>query len=283
MAVNPTGIASEKDSLKFPFLGSLENGEPFEYLLLSIDNNIAEIALLQWFLNRTQLHIGDKVDLHFPYHLSNQHKYRNDLMGTVISVNQNEELQGRIYQISLSKLETDSSIQYSSFDQFVEKLLEKSSLVELFIHLIKDSMILKAGIRVYFKHLIPYFSRLGEYSHQEYAKLKTFFLYDMEIHIIDHEIKLENLYNVAKKKITKPEEIPIYIDLELLREMLESEISLAVFNVIFTEKKKIDVQDISLAQPQYGIFMYMNAIKNLEKRLYSNYNHLVIIYLKSIR
>lgn len=271
---------SESDSLKFPFLGTLDNGEPFEYLLLSIDTVSAKIALLQWFLNRLQLHIGEKISLHLPYVLSTEYRLRGDISGTVIAAKHSEENQGKIYQVSLSNQKIDSADKHNVFDQYAKQIESEASLTELLIHLLKDSMLLKSGIRVYFKHLIPYFSRIADYSHKEYSKLEMYFLHDIESRISDNVIKLEKLHKVAQEKITKPEEIAIYIDLEFLRETLESEISLSVFNVVFSEDKKPDLSAVT--HPQHGIFMYINAIKSLERRLYSNYNHIVIIYLKSI-
>lgn len=272
--------AIETGSPKLPFLGSLENGEPFEYLLLSIDTDLANIALLKWFVNRLQLHIGDKIDLHLSYPLSTKSKLRGSVSGTVIAVKHSQENQGEIYQVSLFKEIGGTDVKYYSFDQYTKELQAIESPTDLFLHLIKDSMVLKAGIRVYFRHLISYFSRIADYPHQEYDRLERYFLHDIEIRIIDNEAKLEKLYQIAKQKITKLEEISVHIDLEFLRETIESEISLSLFNVVFSEVK---VPNLSIFnQTQSGIFMYINAIKNLEKRLYSNYNHIVIIYLKSI-
>lgn len=269
------------NTLKLPFLGTLEDGEPFQYLLLSMETKFAEIALLKWFLNRVQLHKGDTINLHLPYLLSTEYKLLGNISGTVIAAEHSEEGQGEIYRISLSEQIKDPEIQYDSLNQLTKQLQAKGSLTDLFIHLLKDSMILKAGIKVYFKHLIPYFSRISDYSYKKYELLKINFLYDIEKHITSNEAKLEEIYQNTKNKINKLEEIAIFIDLELLREILESEISSSVFNIIFSNE---NVPKLSLDKfPQTGVYMYINAIKNLEKRLYSNYNHIVIIYLESIK
>lgn len=276
--LNPT------DSLRFPFLGSLETGEVFEYLLLSIDIEFAEIAIFQWFVNRIQLHIGEKTDLYLPYLLSTEYKLRGNISGHVVAAKHMEEIQGEIYQVSLSKQETNSFAHYYSLEQFTKQLPTTLSLMDLLRHLIRDSMLVKAGIGVYLKHLIPYFSRITNYSYHEYNKLKTYFLHDVAMHITRKEAKLEKLYEIAKQKISKTEEIPIYIDLEDLRETLESEISLSVFNVVFSMEKEFGANELFLTDhPQSGVLMYIHAIKSLEKRLYSNYNHIVIIYLKSLQ
>lgn len=283
MEPSQSGASVETDTLKFPFLGTLENGESFEYLLLNLNSDFAEIALLQWFLNRHKLHINDQIDLHLPYSLSSQYNLNSDISVTVVAARHSEEIGGEIYQVSFSKGNREFDAKAYSLDQVTKQLQAATSPMELLTHLIKDSMFLKAGVRVYFKHLIPYFSRISNFSQQEYIKLELYFLHDIESRIKDNEVKLEKLYHTVKKYVTKTEEIPIHIDLEVLREILESEISLPLFNVVFSKNKKLSVQEFSkLPHSQYGIFMYISAIKSLEKRLYYNYNNIVIIYLKSL-
>lgn len=279
MKSDPEETLREIDTLNFPFLGSMEDGELFQYLLLSVDNNSAKIALLQWFINRIHLHIDDKIDLHLPTLLSMKNNYPVNVLGKVVSVEHNEEMQGDIYLVSLSLEKAELTK-----DDILVQQMSTMPLTELLIHFLRDSIVLKEGIKVYFKHLIPYFSRIGGFSRQEYAELETYFLRDIEIRIINNEAQLEKLYQIAKQQITKLEEISIYIDLEALRELIESETSLSLFNVIFSQNKKNHVQELPfLTQPQYGVLMYINAIKSLERRLYTNYNNIVMIYLKSLK
>lgn len=273
--------AIQNDNLpRFPFLGSLEGGESFEYLLCCLDSDFAEIALFQWFLSRGQLQIGDKIELYLPQELSTKYTLKDNLEGTIIAFKPSDDDQGIIYQVSLSKKETN--LKLDSFNQYAKQLPVKASLTELLIYLIKDCMLIKSGVRIYFKHFVPYFSRISRYSDREYANLKTYFLRDIEMRMRDNEEKLEKLYQITLKTITQSEEIPIYIDLEALREILESEISLSVFNIIFSEQKKININESFPTQPEYGIFMYLHAIKTLEKRLYYNFNNVVMLYLKSL-
>src|SRR4051812_8640215 len=81
----------ETNSPVLPFLGTLENGEPFEYLLVSLDSVSAKIALMQWFLNRTQLQAGDKIDLYLPHVLSDTYKVRGNISGIVSPIKPSEE------------------------------------------------------------------------------------------------------------------------------------------------------------------------------------------------
>lgn len=278
------GKTSNKEvSVRLPFLGTLRGGEPFEYLLWTIHSDFLEIAIFDWLVNRIQLHVGDKVNLYLPQYLSEDYRFTTRVADTVVSMHPNEEMQGKIYRISVSNEDTQQGIKDYNLDEYIQQLPVKISLIDLLIALIKDSMILKQGIKLYIKHLVPYFSRIVTYSHAEYIDLKEHFFYDVEKHIKDNENKLQKLYQLAKEKIVKSEEIPVYINLEDLREIIESEISFSLFIAVFSDQKILNINEHFRTQITYGFAMYTNAIKNLEKRLYSNYNHIVAIYLKSLR
>lgn len=274
--------ANEKDArdlLKFPFLGSFEDGEPFQYLFISMIDNDAEIALLPWFLNRVQLRLNDKIYLHLPSLLSLTETSESDLLGTVVSEKIDHETGGKIVRVFFqNKLKFSPGI--ISSETPYEKYLSSLSPAELLIHFLEDCGLLKSGVKIYLKHLIPYFSRISDFSKKEYASIETYFLRDVEIHVINNEYKLGKIYQEAKEKIKHLHEIPAYIDLEVLREAIESEISSAVFNIIFSNAENI--HNWSLINPQYGIYMYIHAIKTLEKRLYTNYNNIVQLYLQAL-
>lgn len=257
----------EEISLKFPFLGTLDDGEPFEYLLVSLSSNFAEIAVMNWFVNRVKLHVGDKIDLYLPN--------RPNAAGAIVEMNNNEELGGSVSKIALAE---DPAV----FNQPYNENFQNESLIESLIFLINDSMILKEGLIVYFKHLIPYFSRIGDHTDKEYAQLKEVFLHDIEKLIEINKKKLENVYKSLQQNLKKLEEIPVYVDLGMLRETFVSEISSLVFQIIFSKDAEKNIQEIFRLQDQSGPMIFINAIKSLEKRLYSNFNHIVMIYLKSV-
>lgn len=272
---------SEIGSLRFPFLGSLEDGDPFQYVLLTIHSGSVEIAIFDWLVNRSKMQEGSKVDLYIPEYLSEQNRFSRKASEVVLSSHYSKEMQGEIYKVSLSKEEGQEDEVDRSFDAYAQQMPVKThSLSELLIYLIKDSLILKQGVRVYLKHLIPYFSRIVNHSYNEYVKIKEYFLLDVDQRIANKEAKLEKLYLLTKEKISNLDQIPIYIDLEELRETLESEISFTLFNIVFADQNP-NIDEFR-SQTGFGINMYISAIKNIEKRLYSNYNHIVMIYLKSL-
>lgn len=273
------GIAS----ITFPFLGSFKDGELFEYLLLSLDAEIVEIALLEWFINRAKLHIDDEVELHLPTLPNTEHQVKKNIPGVVIAAKHSEELRGDIYQIAFSNAESGQEINSHGLDQFPSQEQSSESLIMVLVGLIKDSMLLKSGIRVYFKHLIPYFSRISNYSSRDYMQLAKYFLHDIEMHIIANVDKLEKLYQLIQQKLVELVEVPVYVDLEELRAVMESEVSLPLFNAVFSRGNRTGGKEQCDIHGEDGIMaMYLNAIKSLEKRLYSNYNNIVMIYLKSL-
>lgn len=272
-------IAFEEDmenttsnEIKFPLLGALEDGETFEYILCSINHDDIEIAILNWLVNRAKLHKNDKVALYIPQLLTDQYQFRKNVSGIVTSITPHE-MGGEIYQITVDHLEKQYSV-----NEFSQQLPIEGTTVDLLIQLIKDSMLLKQGIEVYIKHIIPYFSRLGNYTDKEYLQIKKHFLLDVENHIKKNVSKLKELHHTLESKLTKAEQIPLYIDLETLRENFESEISADLFQIVFNEDNKIS----SGKGKNHGFLIYISAIKNLEKRLYSNYNQVVLLYLKSL-
>lgn len=268
-------------SLNFPFIGSFEDGEPFQYLLLSIHPDFTEIGILNWLVNRVNLHQGAIVDLYIPKYLGKHEQLIDQTEGCVTSIKHSDEIHGEICRITYLHGQGGVDQKGCNFDAFIKQLQFPASLADLCTILIKDSMILKQGVLIYLKHLIAYFSRIVNYPHHEYAQLQEHFLRDIEKHIQANEGKLSALYQLAKEHLVEAEQIPVYIDLELLREALESEISSTLFHVVFSEHKELNLKETLLSQSTDAFAIYIQAIKNLEKRLYLNYNQIVVAYLKS--
>lgn len=255
--------SQENLAILFPLLGVLEDGEPFEYLLNSVNPKNAEISIPNWLTRRAHLNLQEKIELFIPQHLSIEYTLRENFPGVVITKEQDT------YTIAFPK-----EIELRVFSL-------QESPIDLLIRLVKDILILKSGIRVYFKHLIPYFSRIVNYSEQDYVNLKKFFLNDILKKILENESQLQTLFKTLEEKLKKQEEIAIYLNLEDLRVCLESEIYLPMFNVAFSETKLGFLEQFQV-QSQFAYSKYLIAIKQLEKRLYSNYNLIVMIYSQSL-
>jgi hypothetical protein len=93
-----------------------------------------------------------------------------------------------------------------------------------------------------------------------------------------------------KENVKNIQDISLHLNMEEFREILESEINLDLFLIAFTAQatgrdlvnllKHPEVNTTTYRE--YHYINYLLAIKNLEKRLYSNYNQIVLIYMKSI-
>lgn len=265
--------------LKFPFVGCRQDGEPFEYVLLNLKSNEAKIGLLSWLVNRDNLNVDEEVNLFIPSILCPEYSFRKEVPGRIIAKKWEDDLSGMAYKVSLlNYIEVENKSDYLTFH-----ILSSTSLVELLLFLIKDSALLKSGVNIYINHLIPYFSRIVNYKKNIYSKIEKHFLQDIQQRIAAHEKKLKDLYDFLVHHLNKDEQIPIFVDLEEIRATLESEISFSLFHVIFGSLNDLKVKSHYQGEELFGYSMYIHSIKNLEKRLYSNYNHMVFIYLKSLK
>jgi hypothetical protein len=273
-----TGI----ESIKFPFLGTAEDDEPFQYLLLNIDEEGIEICILDWFVNRSKLHVGNRIELFIPSLLYKKSKIKPESVGLIVSERKDEELRGYVFKISPIETENQEMLGDSLLEYRLKNPVEFSN-VDFLIFLVKDCLILKQGINVYLKHLVAYFSRLVNYTKDDYHNLEKFFFQDLTDQVQEKIKELQKIYDFLNTHLRKSEEIPLYIELEHLREVFESEISLNLFRVMFTEKKHMSLLDYLKSETTYSYLIYINAMKNLEKRLYFNYNQIVTIYLDSLK
>ncbi len=250
------------DSLVMPFLGSLEsNHQSFQYVILDISVHGARISLPNWVISRERLLAGETVNLHLPFRLG-----REVFDQGVVAWNRwDEALQAQ--SCGLRLLQAAPHFQTVFFDlsgdQVTLDLQNFASPQGLATRVLKDSHLLKRGILIYLNHLIPYFSRVGDYPRQDFQALKQVFLVDLQAQVRGHQQRLEALYRqlVAGEK----DEEEVLLDLETLRGLSESELPQEILATTFTSP---------LAAQQIA------AIKTLETRLYANYNTLVMLYLR---
>lgn len=256
-------------SFSFPLLGSLHDGDPFEYLLMGIKNDFVEILIADWLVNRVKLSVDDLVDLYIPEKVAIDSIGKAIVSEKVLLVVKSEEMRGFIYHVSIK-------------ERIVKNRLRDMSEKDQLLHLIKDSAILKEGVSVYLKHLIPYFSRIVNYSPEEYLSLKEYFFNDVLNLVQKNEDKLMTLHELLEKKMSVLHDLPAYVNLEELRALFETELSLSLFLVMFSEKKGGNMKELLAIDHNTGFAVYIQAIKFLEKRLYSNYNKIVFIYTDSL-
>ncbi len=268
--------------VKFPFLGTKHDGDPFSYILLSIENNVATIVICNWFLNRNKLELQEAVNLFIP---NPKFTFEEQLLGKVLEVSKNEQAHHVLYKIALQTESSEHSAMLPAIKILTDFVEKHSELPELLLKLLKDCLFLKKGIRIYLKHLSAYFSRISNYSRKEYVRFKTMILDDIRKRIDENCQKLESLYNRLSMDLNDIHSVYMAIDLEELREYVESEISSALFDIAFGEnildpagENRPELRD-RLRTNQYQA--YIDAVKTLEGRLYFSYNYIVSIYAKA--
>ena len=253
------------DTVLFPFIGSREEDQIcFEYLPLDISLHGVGIAIPQWVVNREKLHKGDLVNLNVPFALQGQTFQQGQIMWT----RWDDSMQAQVSGIYLQqRVPLNYPIYFSLEASKVVLTSEEISVEDLLQRVLKDAMLLKKGVSIYFNHLIPYFSRITGYPSKDYVTLKEIFLNDIKSKIIEHEEKIKELYRTVSETNGNYEAIAEYLNLEDLREIIESEIYIEVIKITFESDAALQ---------------YLLAIKELEKKLYYNYNTIVMIYIQSL-
>lgn len=242
-------------ALRLPLLGTRTNYALFQYVLLDLTESSALISIPSWLVNRARLSEGEEISLHL----------NSTSSGTLTLVDTLGPDQ--LYRISFSN---SNQVNWEP----------KEGLSQLRA-LLKDTFFLKKGVFIYLKHLVPYFSRIFLLSDSAYNDLKKLTLDDVSKHVQTHIQKLEELYSTFQTTVTKREEVPIYLDLEALRDAVQSELDIPFLELAFDNQNPLEAEptNTNATRPYYA---YLEAIKTLENRLYTNYNQIVYIYSESL-
>ncbi|MBN1103394.1 MAG: PilZ domain-containing protein [Deltaproteobacteria bacterium] len=254
------------ESILFPFLGTRADDHAcFQYLLLDIGQGGLRIAIPRWLVNREHLVEKEQVNFHLPF------RYQGEFMdqGTIVWTKWDEGLDAQVCGIRTEGKPGIPPFLFFAFEdqKFVTECAEHSCAPEILCRVLKDLFLLKKGVLVYLNHLVPYFSRITSYPTDEYPMLKKIFLDDIRTKVREHQEKIEALYDRVAGQDGFGDEISRHLDLEEVRSLVESELYLEVLKTTFQTD---------------AIMPYLNAIKDLEKRLYTRYNSLVILYVQSL-
>lgn len=252
--------------ITLPFLATRdEDQQPFEYLLLDVSPGGARFALPKWVSSRERLETGTVINLH----LTLLSEGTSCAKGKVVRAWYDETIYSNLCAVSLFQRGPTSS-PFAISAENSDIVVDMENIESLPTHLartVKDCFLLKKGVTVYLKHLIPYFSRIGGYSESDYPLLKDTVLTEIRDRVLASQDSLSTLYQQLATDCLKNDDIPKYLNLEELRGLIESEISSDIFAATFESEK---------------IAPYISAIKELEKKLYDNYNIAVLIYLLSL-
>ena len=253
-------------SVNLPFLGTRGGDHScFQYVVLDLSKSGIGFAIPTWVVSREGIRKGDTVNFHLPINIGEQ--YYNQ--GVIVWTKWDEAIGAQTCGAVLGNRGRPSypvfiSIESGSVSVNLEEFEVRDSLL---CRVIKDTAFLKKGVDIYLGHLVPFFSRIARYPREEYPQLKNFLLSDVRSRVREHCDQLEALYVKTRTETPGPSDIARFIDLEELRAMVESEVYVEIFKAAFSDE---------------SIVPYLNAIKDLENRLYFNYNTIVMLYLHSL-
>ncbi len=256
-------------SVNLPFLGSrLAPHGTFQYLLHAIDHDGATLAVPSWVARREHFRPGDRVDLHFPFGSADGwHRHRAEIIDSKWDAEQSEQVcraafreRQPLYHPVSASVETGQVL-------FRDASGAPAAPAELLTRLLRDCMLQKRGVAVYFKHLVPLFSRITQFSSEDYGALRQMVLEDVRKRIAANIATLEQWYNQADTGVLSAANLSRDLDLETLRVTIEGELENELFATTF---------DTPAIQP------YTSAIRLLEDKLYLNYNTLVLLYAHAL-
>lgn len=245
------------DSLRFPFLGErIEGYENFQYRLMKVSFGEIRICIPRWTASHEEVRPNDRMDLHLPFQLGD----RLLQIGSVTSVGWDgwEEMQLVIalnavskqrYPIYINVSEREIEIDLAAFTSF-------NSLLE---SVIKDSILIKRGIFIYLKHFRALFFRFSGLNRKEYTIFRESVINNVRGSI---QIQLDYLEALWTKMKRGKELFSEHLDLDKLQMAMKPELCLDMFTPVL-DSETID--------------MYILPIKEIEKKLLSNYNIVVMI------
>lgn len=254
------------EMITLPFLATREEDQqPFEYLLVDVSPSGAQFAIPKWAVSRERLVQDTVINLH----LSVLHEGSSFVKAKVVRSYFDDKLYSEVCAVSLfQKMPNHSPFSISALDAgIVADLTRLDSLPAYLSRVIKDCSLLKKGVAVYLKHLIPYLSRIGGYAEADYPMLKDVVLSQIRDKVLKNHAALHTLHQEITAHCSDAKQIPRLLNLEELRALIESEIYPDVFAAAFQSE---------------SVAPYISAIKELEGKLYGNYNIAVMIYLLSL-
>lgn len=247
-------------SVTLPFLGIREEDHlTFQYLLADASREGIQISIPEWVTAWNKLHIGDQIGLFLP-------------MGGATSVLERGTIVWMRHDATHREQACGVSCEFPAFSREPFFLLESDGIVafreaspdvslkQVIFTLLKDSSLLKKNILIYFNHLMPYFSRIIR-DRERYPDLREILFEDARRLVDEHYRVLKGLSERVAASSDVVSGLAELLDFEQLRHYMSSELDQALFQVVFEQET---------------ILWYLAEIKQLERRLFYNYNTLLI-------
>lgn len=251
------------ESVVLPFLGSrAEDYQTFEYLLQDVSMEGVGIAIPRWVVARENLRLGERLHLHLPFELSGRMLHS----GIVTWERWDEEQDAQLVGVVLDSYAPALYPVYVSVDtkEVAIDLEGFPGLEHILARVLKDSLLLKRGILIYLKHLTAFFSRVCDLDREGYALFREVIIEDVRAKVLANADHL-----TALQPRTGEEEAGILdrLDLAELRQAMEPELYVDMFRAALGDET---------------VALFLKAIKELERKLLSNYNICVLLYINSL-
>jgi hypothetical protein len=257
------------NAVNLPLLGSrISPYGTFQYLLQSITANGATFAVPAWLTRREHFRVGDRIDFHFPFGSADGWRRQR---AEVVEVHWEPAASEQVCRAEFRERQPLHHPVYVSVETggvaFRSEKNEPLDPAELIRHLLRDCVLRKRGVAVYFKHLVPLFSRITLFPSAEYGALRQLVLEDVRQRIEKNISALEHWHARAEAGELSAANLSRDLDLESLRAAIEGEIEGELFDATF---------NTPAIQP------YTSAIRLIEDKLYMNYNTLVLLYAHAL-
>lgn len=251
------------ESVVLPFLGSrAEDYQSFEYLLQDVSVEGVGIAIPRWLVARENLRQGERLHLHLPFELGGRMLHS----GIVAWVRWDEEQDAQLAGVVLDSYAPALYPVYVSVDtrEVAIGLEHFPGLEHILVRVLKDSLLLKRGILVYLKHLAAFFSRVCDLDREEYALFREVIIEDVRAKVLANAERLSALQPRTGEEGAMAVD---RLDLSELREAMEPELYVDMFRGALGDET---------------VALFLKAIKELERKLLSNYNTCVLLYINSL-
>lgn len=251
------------DSVVLPFLGSrAADYQTFEYLLQDVSPGGVGLCLPRWLTARELLRQGERVHLHLPFELGGRMLQSGMVSWARWDEDEESQLAGvvldatapTLYPVFLSLASQQISIDLAGFN----------GLEHLLARVLKDSVLLKRGILVYLKHLSAYFSRVCDLNREEYLMFRESIMDEVRQNVQAHLHALSGLLRQAEENGEAALE---RLDLDELRRAMDPELYIDMFSAALGDET---------------VRLFLKAVKELERKLLSNYNTCVLLYINSL-
>lgn len=250
-------------SVVLPFIGlRLADFQPFQYMLKDVSQGGVGVSIPRWLARRERLNKGDEVHLHVPFSMDG----RILASGSVVREFWDQENEEQVVGLLLRE---GAPSQYGVFfeadsQEIAYDLGNAGGLEDLFSRVVKDSYLLKRGVLIYLRHLTSYFSRLGDFAPEEYEMFREVIIDDVRKRV---EQDAEYLGALHEKCCELPKSGFEGLDLEELRQAMEPELYIDLFRAALGDETAS---------------LFLGAIKDLEGRLFSNYNTIVMLFIGTL-